>query len=172
LRRGFATHDQFKDTPVRFDSAALSLALAVWCVSGSGAHAEDADAASEFQSLLTRSSLLDGPGGPKEALRSHGIYADFSLTQFYQGLVSGDGDKSWQYGDKGDAVITFDGAKLGLWHGFYVTVHQEVVWGEAVNDQGDGSLFPVNTAMAFPRLGGYEQDTSVVLTQSSPSRCR
>lgn len=91
---------------------------------------------------------------------------DFSLTQFYQGLVFGDGDKSWQYGGKGDALVTFDGAKLGLWHRFYVTLHEEAVWGEDVNDQGDGSLLPVNTALAFPRLGGFERDTSLVVTQN------
>jgi porin len=116
-------------------------------------------------SLLTRASLLDGAGGPKEALRARGITVDFSLTQFYQGLVSGNGNKEWQHGSKADAVVTFDGAKVGLWRGLYVAVHQQWVWGEDVNNQGDRSLLPVNTAMALPRLGGYERDTSLVITQ-------
>ena len=38
--------------------------------------------------------------------------------------------------------------------------------GEDANNQGDGSLFPVNTAMGFPRLGGHEQDTSIIVTQA------
>jgi porin len=117
-------------------------------------------------SIFTRPSLLDGPGSPKEALRTRGIVVDFSVTQFYQGLVSGNGNTAWQYGGKGDAVVTLDGGKLGLWRGLYVTMHQEWVWGEDVNNLGDGSLLPVNTAMAFPRLGGYERDTSIVITQA------
>ena len=38
---------------------------------------------------------MDGPGSPKEALRDRGISLDLWLTQFYQGVVSGDGDKDW-----------------------------------------------------------------------------
>lgn len=117
-------------------------------------------------SILTRPALLDGPGSPKEALRARGIIVDFSVSHFYQGLVAGEGSKDWQFGSKADAVVTFDGGKLGLWQGLYVTVHQEWVWGEDANRQGDGSLLPVNTAMAFPRLGGYERDTSIIVTQA------
>jgi porin len=146
--------------------AGLIAVLVACSVGASRASSQSAQDGSVAQSLLTRPSLLDGDGGPKEALRARGIYTDFSLTQFYQGLVSGDGNKSWQYGGKGDAVVTFDGAKLGLWSGFYVTVHQEWLYGEDANTLGDGSLLPVNTALAFPRLGGHEQDTTVVVTQN------
>lgn len=113
-----------------------------------------------------RTTLLDGPGSPKAELRERGIIVDAWLTQFYQGVVAGDGNREWQYGGKGDLIATFDGGKLGLWKGFYVNLHQEWLYGEDANNQGDGSLFPVNTAMGFPRLGGYEQDTSIVVTQA------
>jgi porin len=113
-----------------------------------------------------RPSLLDGPGSPRQELKERGIVVDAWLTQFYQGVVAGDGDREWQYGGKGDLIATFDGAKLGLWKGLYVNVHQEWLYGEDANNQGDGSLFPVNTAMGFPRLGGYEQDTSIIVTQA------
>jgi porin len=129
-----------------------------------GALVPSADAQEVPPDLRSRPALLDGPGSPKEALRAHGIQLDGSLTQFYQGVVSGDGNKHWQYGVKGDLIVTFDGAKLGLWRGFYVNVHQEWVGGEDANNQGDGSLFPLNTALGFPRLGGYERDTSIVVT--------
>lgn len=112
-----------------------------------------------------RSALLDGEGSPKQALRERGIQLDGSLTQFYQGVVSGDGKTDWEYGGKGDVIVTFDGGKLGLWSGLFVNVHQEWLYGEDANSQGDGSLFPLNTAMGFPRLGGYERDTSIVVTQ-------
>lgn len=114
----------------------------------------------------SRPALLDGAGSPKEALRANGINVEAWWTQFYQGVVSGNGDKDWQYGNKADVIVTFDGAKLGLWRGLHVTVHQEWVFGEDANNQGDGSLFPLNTALGFPRLGGYERDTSIVVTQA------
>jgi porin len=113
-----------------------------------------------------RPALLDGPGSPKQELRERGIIVDAWLTQFYQGVVAGDGDREWQYGGKGDLIATFDGGKLGLWKGLYVNLHQEWLYGEDANTQGDGSLFPVNTALGFPRLGGYERDTSIIVTQA------
>jgi porin len=114
--------------------------------------------------------LLDGAGGPKEALRAQGIIVDASITQFYQGVVSGDGDKEWQYGGKGDLIATFDGGKLGVWHGLYVNIHQEWLYGEDANLQCDGSLIPVNAALGFPRLGGHERDTSIIVTQNIGER--
>ncbi len=116
--------------------------------------------------ILDRETLLDGADGPKQALRARGIIVDGSLTQFYQGVVSGDGNKAWQYGGKGDLIVTLDGHKLGLWQGFYVNVHQEWVYGEDANSQGDGSVFPVNTALGLPPLGGSDRDTSVTVTQN------
>ena len=113
-----------------------------------------------------RPALLDGAGSPRQELKERGISVDAWLTQFYQGIVAGEGDKEWQYGGKGDLIATFDGGKLGLWKGLYVNVHQEWLYGEDANNQGDGSLFPVNTALGFPRLGGYERDTSIIVTQA------
>lgn len=143
--------------------AALTIALLV--MASFAAHGQDASEAVRLESLLSRPSLLDGEGGPKQALRARGITVDFSLTQVYQGLVSGDGDKSWQYGGKADAYATFDGAKLGLWKGFYVSLHQEWQYGEDANAQGAGVLLPVDTALGLPRLGGHDHDTSLLFTQ-------
>lgn len=143
---------------------AVLLTIAIVSSPVFGAKAQAVDTPS--QSLWDRPALLDGPGSPKHALREHGVNLDLWVTQFYQGLVSGDGDKDWEYGGKGDLIATFDGAKLGLWHGLYVNVHQEWLYGEDANGQGDGTILPVNTAMGFPRLGGHERDTSIVVTQN------
>ncbi len=122
-------------------------------------------------SLWSRPALLDGTGSPKEALRARGINLDLWLTQFYQGLTRGDGEKDWQYGGKGDIIANVDLHKLfGLWSGLSVNVHQEFLYGEDVNSQGDGTLLPVNTALGFPRLGGFEEDTSIVVTQRFGNR--
>lgn len=117
-------------------------------------------------SFWTRPALLDPPAGPRQFLRDQGISFDAWLTQFYQGIVSGDGDKTWQYGGKGDLIVTFDGGKMGLWPGFFVSVHQEWNYGRDANFLGDGTFFPVNTSMAFPRLGGSDKNTSIVVTQN------
>ena len=37
--------------------------------------------------------------------------------------------------------------------------------GRDTNEQGDGSILPVNTALGFPTLGGTTTDLSLVVTQ-------
>jgi hypothetical protein len=43
-----------------------------------------------------RPELLRIEGGPREWLEEHGVAVDLWFTQFYQGVVAGDGDHSWQ----------------------------------------------------------------------------
>lgn len=128
-------------------------------------HGSSADAG-DASEVLSRASLLDGPDSPKEAMRAHGIVVDGAVTQFYQGILSGGGSHEWQYGGKVDLSVGVDGGKLGLWRGLSLSVHQEWVYGEDVDSHADGSIIPLNTTMAFPRLGGHERDTSIVVTQS------
>lgn len=115
--------------------------------------------------LFSRPSLLDGPGGPKAWLRVRGITADASLTHFFQGLASGEGDQDIESGGKGDILLAFDGQKLGLWQGLFMNMHGEAVYGDDANTQGDGTIIPVNTALAFPQLGGSDEELSLTLTQ-------
>jgi hypothetical protein len=44
-------------------------------------------------------------------------------------------------------------------------VRREGAWGENLNFTGGGALLPVNTALAWPTAGGYNTDTSIILTQ-------
>ncbi len=113
----------------------------------------------------TASSILDVPYGPKQALRSAGIDLGMNYTGFYQGLVGGEGDQDWAYGGKLDAIANFDDGKIGLWQGLYINAHFEAVHGDDVLNQGDGSILPVNTALAFPTLGGHDMDLSIIVTQ-------
>jgi porin len=80
------------------------------------------------------------------------------------------GTHSWQYGSKGDLFLTLDGAKLGLWQGLYVTAHGEFLYGEDANALGNRVLLPANTALGIPRLGGKDQDFSIVVTQAFNER--
>lgn len=104
--------------------------------------------------------------GLKVDLATAGIDLGLTTTNFSQGVLSGDGDKDWETGGKIDATLHVDAASFGFWQGLTVSVHQEWVYGDDVNAKGDGSLLPVNVVMGFPRLGGSDSETSVVVSQS------
>ena len=123
-------------------------------------------ASTPTNSARSQSSLLDVAGGPKQLLMDAGVDLNVSLTQFYQGLVGGQGSKTWQYGGKVDVFANFSGEKLGLWQGFSVNVHSESVYGNDVNTQGDGSIFPLNTALALPASDGHDNEVSVFVRQT------
>ena len=67
---------------------------------------------------------------------------------------------------KGTSYSKSTGERPGLWNGFSINIHQEIVYGQDLNSNRDGTLFPVNTALAFPRLGGSNYDTSISFTQA------
>lgn len=117
------------------------------------------------ETFWNQPSILGYPGGLKDSLRDAGVDLTVNYTQFYQGLVGGEGNKDWESGGKTDVLATFDGQKLGLWSGLYISAHAEFINGGNVLFQGDGSVLPINTALAFPTLGGYDFDLSLVLTQ-------
>ena len=127
------------------------------------AQADETD--SQLASLFDRPALFDGPGTTRQALRDQGIDIKASWTQFFQGVIDGGASNDWETGGKGDLLINLDGEKLGLWSGFYVNIHQEVIAGNELNALKNGAFLPVNTALAFPRLGGYDYDTSFIFTQ-------
>jgi porin len=127
-------------------------------------------ARADGSSILGQDSLFNTPGGLKESLMEAGITLDVWVTEFGQGIISGDGEKGIEWGGKGDILAGFDGQKLGLWEGLSVSVHHEVNWGDDANNRGDGSIIPVNTALAFPRLGGEDHETSVTVTQALGER--
>ena len=119
----------------------------------------------EENELLSRSSLLDAPDGLKSRLRARGINASASMSNFFQSLASGDGNQDIESSGKGELFLTLDGHKLGFWKGLSLNLHGEFVYGEDTMAQGGGNIIPVNTALAFPRLGGHDHDISLVVTQ-------
>lgn len=117
-----------------------------------------------------QSGLSEAPVSSTDALKEAGVDLSARITQFGQGLVRGSSSNDWESGGKADVFATFDGEKLGLWPGLIVSIHGELAYGNDVNSQGDGSVLPLNTALAFPALGGHDTDLSVVVTQVfSPS---
>ena len=118
-----------------------------------------------FKDLAERPTLFGGPGSPREALTAAGIDVNAWLTQTYQGVIDGDGTHDWQYGGKFTATVNVDGESFGTWPGLGLGVIYEKSYGEDANSQDDGTLLPTNSIMAFPRLGGYDQDLSVNISQ-------
>ena len=116
---------------------------------------------------LERDTLTEDWGGYRTWLKGHGITLKPRLTQYYQGMTSGDGDHDFEYGGKADLLLNTDLGKLGFWHGFSMTVHGEYNFGDSVNGRG-GAIAPVNTGLYFPGIEGADRFdlSSVYLGQS------
>lgn len=105
---------------------------------------------------LERDRLTGDWGGDRTWLKEHGILLKPRLTQFVQGMPSGNGDHDFEYGGKADLLLHTDLGKLGLWNGLSLTVHGEYNFGESVDGYG-GTIALVNTALSFPGMEGSER---------------
>ncbi|TFH40126.1 MAG: hypothetical protein E4H01_17115, partial [Lysobacterales bacterium] len=105
--------------------------------------------ASDDSDFLTRSALTGDWWGARSSLVDHGVSLDLRYTSFYQGLASGTGDKTHEYGGKVDAFINLDSGKMGLWEGGGFRSHLEFSHGDAPANLG-GAIFAVNTALYWP----------------------
>ncbi len=116
----------------------------------------------EDVSLWSRSKLLDS--SERQELGERGVSINGWLTQTYQSIIEGDGPHAGQYGGMATVTGTFDGGKLGLWEGLSANVIFEQIYGDDANSFGNG-LLPANGIMAFPRVGGYNHDLSLIVSQ-------
>jgi porin len=153
---------------MRSDASGLALAAALAALLGaSSAMAQTPPAEpGPADDFWTARGLFDPRGGPRDVLRSWGIDVNGRITHFYQGITAGDGRRMWQAGAKAEASVKVDAEKLGLWRGFSVNLQQEWNIGRDAIKLGSGVLLPVNTSMILPRIGGYENDTSINVTQT------
>ena len=101
----------------------------------------------------------------QQSLADAGVNLGFGVTEFGQGLAAGDGTYGIPFGGKADVLLGLDGGRLGLWNGFGMSAHFEQEFGQNANMQGDGSIIPVNTALAFPLLGGSTTNLSLNFSQ-------
>jgi len=96
--------------------------------------AEEASAAKPYSGDIWHRSTLTGDWfGVRNDLAAKGITFDMSLTQVYQGIVSGGKDEAWKYGGRGDLRFNLDTQKLGLWPGGFFTVEVEGNFTNSVN---------------------------------------
>jgi porin len=63
---------------------------------------------------LERDTLTGDWGGVRPWLKERGITLQPRLTQFFQGMTSGDGDHGFEYGGKADLLLDADLSKLGF----------------------------------------------------------
>lgn len=112
--------------------------------------------------LAGQQTLTDDWFGQGRAMRDAGFDFRLDWSQFYQGMTSGQGGKSWQYGGHWDGQGRFDLSKWGFWNGLSVTVQGYWNTGHSVNGIG-GSLFPVNSALFFPGIQGDDRSDIMAL---------
>lgn len=113
-----------------------------------------------------RPYLLGSVGGTRDQLAANGIGVNVYSTQFYQGIASGGVNQEFDYNGRMDYLVDIDGHKAGLWQGFFVNLHGETRYGDAIGFNS-GALMPSNTAELFPLPGGTETAlTGVKFTQA------
>lgn len=125
-----------------YSSANSSMSAAT---AAAGAHVSPFDG-----DLGDRPFLLGSLGGTRDALGANGIGVNVYSTQFYQGVASGGADQEFDFNGRLDYLLNVDGAKAGLWQGFFVSLHGETRYGDAIG-YSSGSLMPVNTGRLFPQ---------------------
>jgi porin len=104
-----------------------------------------------------RQKLTGDWGGSRTKMGNAGITLDLEFTQFYQGLASGTGSKTFEYGGRLDSLVNFNFEKMGLWKGGGFHSHLEYRYGDLPGSIG-GAFFPTNSGMEFP---GDSPDTLV-----------
>ena len=122
--------------------------------------------------VFDRSHLLGSLGGIRDAGIDYGIYANVSVTQFFQGNLSGGqtGSNSPKVNGSADYWGWLDTGKAGLWPSGVLFLHGESSWraGETINDDV-GSLLPANSDARDPDPTGSNTALSeVYLMQAFP----
>lgn len=113
-----------------------------------------------------RPFLLGSVGGARDRLGANGIGVNVYSTQFYQGVASGGVNKEFDFNGRMDYLVNIDGEKAGLGRGFFVSLHGETRYGDAIG-YNTGALMPTNTARLFPvPTGTVTALTAVKFTQA------
>ncbi len=136
------------------------------------ASAQSAPPPNKYQSKgnwLTWPKMTGDWGGARTTLAEHGIELDLRLTQSYQGVASGGKNTNFAYGGKLDYILNIDGKKLGLWEGFFVTMHAETQFGDSI--LGDAGAFSLpNTVMLWPLPNQHETAITGLLVEQALSK--
>ena len=116
----------------------------------------DTTFAENKNSFFERNTLTGDWGGLRSKVKDKGFIFKSSITNFYQGMVSGEGNNDFEFGSKFGLTTILNGEKLGLWKGFFTIARMEYNMGHSINNRG-GTLLPVNTAIAYPGIEGADR---------------
>jgi porin len=126
----------------------LGISLSTWVV------AQDTSPKDPYSGdILSRSTLTGDWWGIRNQLADKGVTFDLSVIQVEQGVVNGGKSGIWEYGGRGDMVISADSGKMGLWPGAFLNLEVEGNWPSSVNAK-TGALMPVNSSQLYPVPGG------------------
>lgn len=101
------------------------------------------------ESLLNRETITGDWNGIRNQLKEKGILFDLEFTEYYQGMISGDGYDGFDFGSRADALIKFDADRLGFWDGGGFHTHLTYRFGKLPAFRG-GALWPVSTGSILP----------------------
>ncbi len=101
-------------------------------------------------------------GGFRRDLAANGVAFDLSATQFYQGLVSGSGSKTFDYTGVLDLFVNINTEKAGLWEGGAISTHLIYAYGTSSLAKlgNSGAILPSNTALFEHQLRGNAFEVS------------
>jgi porin len=105
--------------------------------------------------VIQREQLTGDWGGGRTTAAARGVTFQIELTGFAQDLLAGDGNDQAEPGARFDALVNFDTARLGLWHGGGFRTHLESRTGEIPIFRG-GALWPMSSGTLLP-LGGPDR---------------
>lgn len=116
----------------------------------------DTSYADDKKTVWERNTLTGNWGGLRTHLKEKGFIFKSSLTNFYQGMVSGEGNNDFEFASKFGLTAILNGEKIGLWKGFFAIARMEYNMGQSVNGRG-GTLLPVNMALYLPGIEGADR---------------
>jgi porin len=132
------------------------------------AAAAEAEAATTEQDLFEQEELTGDWGGTRAQWKDKGFELDFSVTQFFQGVVDGGIETGSEYNGTAQATLEFDLGKLVGFKFWSAEVKGELRFGGPLLG-GTGTVSPVNTAALIPAADGEVASlTALNLTRLIP----
>ena len=126
---------------------------------------EDESFEEHFKRVWNRGKLTGDWMGFRKDAKDHGLDVQFTISQFYQGVVSGGTTTNSEYGAKMDLRITIDANKmLGTWKGLYASVHVETQWGNGITTDA-GAFTTPNAVMLYPTVDSKRTEVTGYLLE-------
>lgn len=100
----------------------------------------------------------------RTALSREGVSFELTASNYFQGLLDGDGDATFAGAGRLDASLNLDTERLGWWNGGLIRTHTEYRYGELRHTLG-GAVLPTNLGARLPPEKDEVVITSLHLSQ-------